>query len=124
VELKVATVTQLDATISFARDKKAPELCSSEDGRQLYIEGGNQEVPLKSLKMDGPKFEKDSMVLGILTEVTYHTSKGFHKFRPTDYYHRLGEESGLQPTLLYDPRNKLLSISGGAYRVEDIGIVD
>ena len=124
VELKVATVTQLDATISFTKDKTAPELCSSEDGRQLYIEGGNQEIPLKSLKMDGPKFEKDSMVLGILTEVTYRTSKGFHKFRPTDYYHRLGEESGVQPTLLYDPRNKLLSISGGAYRVEDIGIVD
>jgi hypothetical protein len=124
VELKVATVTQLDATISFARDKKAPELCSSEDGRQLYIEGGDQALDLKALKMAGDKWEKDSMVIGVLYELTYQTAKKFHKFKLTDYFHKLGEETGVQPTLLYDPTNRLLSISGGQYQVKDVGIVN
>jgi hypothetical protein len=122
VELKVETVTQLDATFRF--HKEAPELCSSEDGRQLYIEGGDQEIDLKALKMDGEKWLKDSMVIGVLYEVTYRTAKGFHKFKTTDYFHKLGEESGVQPFVLYDPRNALLSISGGQYHTKDIGIVN
>jgi hypothetical protein len=124
VELKVATVTNLDTTISFAGDKKPPQLCSSEDGRQLYIEGGDQALDLKALKMAGPKWEKDSMVIGVLYELTYQTAKKFHKFRTTDYFHKLGEETGVQPTLLYDPTNHLLSISGGQYQVEPEGIVN
>lgn len=124
VELKVATVTQLDATISFARDKQAPELCSSEDGRQLYIEGGDQTLNLKALRMAGDKWLKDSMVVGVLYELTYQTEKKFHKFALTDYFHRLGEETGVQPTLLYDPTNKLLSVSGGQYQVKPEGIIN
>ncbi len=125
VELKVATVTKLDATISFAKDADAPDLCSSEDGRQLYIEGGDQAIDLGALKMSGEKWLKESMVLGVLYELTYQTQKGFHKFRTTDYYHRLAEDGGpTQPTLLYDPNNKLLSVSGGNYQVKDIGIVN
>jgi hypothetical protein len=124
VELKVATITQLDASISFAKDKQAPELCSSEDGRQLYIEGGDQALDLKALKMAGDKWEKDSMVIGVLYELTYQTEKKFHKFKLTDYFHKLGEETGVQPTLLYDPTNRLLSISGGQYQVKDVGIVN
>jgi hypothetical protein len=124
VELKVATVTQLDATISFAKDKTAPQLCSSEDGRQLYIEGGDQALDLKALKMAGDKWEKDSMVIGVLYELTYQTAKKFHKFKLTDYFHKLGEESGVQPTLLYDPTNRLLSVSGGQYQVKPEGIVN
>jgi hypothetical protein len=122
VELKVQTVTNLDATFRFG--KEAPELCSSENGRQLYIEGGDQQIDLKALKMDGEKWVKDSMTIGVLYELTYRTKKGFHKFRTTDYFHKLGEESGVQPYLLYDPRNALLSISGGQYHTKDIGIVN
>jgi hypothetical protein len=122
VELKVETLTKLDAMLRFS--KEAPELCSSEDGRQLYIEGGDQALDLKALKMDSDKWVKDSMTIGVLVELTYRTKKGFHRFKTTDYFHKLGEESGIQPYLLYDSRNKLLSISGGAYRVEEPGIID
>jgi hypothetical protein len=122
VELKVATLTQLDATIRF--DKDAPELCSSEDGRQLYIEGGDQSIGLKALKMDSDKWVKDSMTLGVLYELTYQTEKGFQAFKLTDYYHKLGEETGVQPFLLYDPRSQLLSISGGQYQTKPEGIVN
>ncbi len=123
VELKVATVNQLDATLTFEKDP--PDLCSSEDGRQLYIEGGDQSLDLKALKMSGDKWEKDSMVIGVLYELTYQTEKGFHRFKTIDYYHKLAEEGGpTQPMLLYDPLNKLLSISGGNYKTEDRGIIN
>mgnify|MGYP001593857753 FL=1 len=122
VEMKVATLTNLEATLRF--DKDAPNLCSSEDGRQLYIEGGDQELGLKALKMEGEKWLKDSMVIGVCIEVTYQTEKGFQNFKLTDYFHHLGEETGGQPFLLYDPNNKLLSISGGQYQVKPEGIVN
>lgn len=122
VELKVATVTQLDASLKFTKDP--PDLCSSEDGRQLYIVGGDQELDLGALKMGGEKWLKDSMTLGILVELTYRTQKGFQKFKLTDYYHKLGEETGVQPFLLYDPNNKALSISGGQYETKPEGIVN
>jgi hypothetical protein len=123
VELKVATVTSLDATIGF-NAKEAPDLCSSEDGRQLYIEGGDQELDLGALKMSGDKWLKDSMVIGVLYELTYQTEKGFHKFKLTEYYHKLGEETGVQPTLIYDPNNQSLTISGGQYQIKPEGIVN
>jgi hypothetical protein len=122
VELKVATLTNLDATLSFEKD--APNLCSSENGRQLYIEGGDQALDLKALKMDGDKWLKDSMMIGVAYELTYQTEKGFQNFKLTDYYHKLGEETGVQPFLLYDPRNQLLSISGGQYQTKPEGIVN
>jgi len=123
VELKLNTLTNLDASIKFS-GADAPDLCSSEDGRQLYIEGGNQEVDLAALKMDGDDWRKDSMVLGVIKEITYRTEKHFHKFDPIDYYHKLGEETGELPYLVYDPNNKLLSISGGQYQVKPEGIVN
>ena len=122
VELKVATVTQLDASLKFTTDP--PDLCSSEDGRQLYIVGGDQELDLGALKMGGDKWRKDSMTLGVLYELSYKTEKGFHQFKLTEYYHKLGEETGVQPFLLYDPNNKALSISGGQYETKPEGIVN
>ena len=122
VELKVATVTQLDASLKFTTDP--PDLCSSEDGRQLYIVGGDQELDLGALKMGGDKWRKDSMTLGVLYELSYKTEKGFHQFKLTEYYHKLGEETGVQPFLLYDPNNKTLSISGGQYETKPEGIVN
>jgi hypothetical protein len=122
-ELKVATLTNLDATLAF-EGKGTPDLCSSEEGHQLHIEGGDQSLDLKALKMDGDKWYKESMVIGVLYELTYQTEKSFHKFRPTGYFHKLGEETGAQPFLLYDPVNKLLSVSGGQYEIKPEGIVN
>jgi hypothetical protein len=64
------------------------------------------------------------MTLGVLVECTYQTEKGFQNFQLTDYYHHLGEETGVQPFLLYDPNNQLLSVSGGQYEVKPEGIVN
>jgi hypothetical protein len=122
IELKVATMSGLDATISFEADP--PKLASSPDGRQLYFQGGNQELRLADLKMGGDKWLKDSMVIGVLYELTYRTEKSFDKFVLSDYEHKLGEESGDQPMLIYDTLNNLLTVSGGQYQIKREGIVN
>jgi hypothetical protein len=91
-------------------------LCSNEDGTQLYFVGGDQGLDLKSIHMDGD-WERDSMVIGCLYELTYHTEKKFDKFKPTSYFHKLGEDTGDQPMLLYDRMNQRLSVSGGQYKI-------
>jgi hypothetical protein len=100
----------------------APTLASSPDGRQLYIVGGDQSLDLSALKMSGKKWERDSMVLGVLDEFTYRTEKGFDNFKMSDYYHHAGEESGVQPMLVYDNINRRLSIVGGQYRITLRGV--
>jgi hypothetical protein len=125
-ELKVATISGLDATIAFDPDdpQKRVQLASSPDGKQLFFVGGDQSVDLEAVGMSGAKWVRDSMVLGVLYELTYRTEKGFDSFRLTDYYHELGEETGVQPLLIYDPLNERLSVSGGQYQIRREGIVN
>jgi hypothetical protein len=99
------------------------QLCSSEDRRQLYFVGGNQTIDVDALGFSDADI-KDLMVIGVLTQVEYCTKKKFHKFKPVDYYHELGEETGVQPILLYDPISQLMKVAGGAYEVRMEGIVN
>lgn len=122
VEMKVSTLSNLDLTLGF--DKASPKLASSEDGTTLYIEGGDQSLDLKSIKMDGDKWIKDSMVIGVIREMTYRTEKSFDKFESTDYFHKLGEETGVQPLLIYRPRDEKMEIMGGQYLVKSEGVVN
>lgn len=134
ISLKIKTPTKIRAELTFAgADRRkgepvgadAPLLCCSEDGKQLYIVGGNQEVDMDQIDMGGKEWLKDSMNLGEILVITYRTQKGFHNFEEIDYFHSFSEESGNpRPVLLYDTRNKSLSVSGGSYTVKDVGIVD
>jgi hypothetical protein len=105
-------------------EDRTPTLYTSPDGRQFYLIGGDQSVDLTAFKMSQPKWVKDLMVLGVLTELTYRAEKAFHNFRLSDYYHRLGEETGYQPVVLYDTLNEKLLVAGGAYETKDVGITD
>lgn len=122
IEIEVVTLSGFDATIGFETHR--PMLTASPDGKQLYIMGGDQELDLEELDMDGPEWVKDLMVIGILTQVTYEAQKSFHQFQLIDYWHDLGEESGVQPLLVYDTLNKRLSVVGGQYEVKFEGIVN
>jgi len=124
IELKVKTPTKIRATLRFGEGPEAPILSSSEDGRQLYIVGGDQKLDLKAIEMDGSEWHRDLMTIGEITEVTYFTEKKFHKFEPVNYFHKLGEETGVKPTLLYDTRNERMMIAGGQYQVKPEGIVN
>lgn len=123
VELKIKTPTRIRATLRFP-DEGAPTLASSEDGRQLFVVGGDQKVNLRDIEMDSAQWRRDMMDLGELLEVTYHTVKGFHKFEPINYFHKLGEETGVKPRILYDTRNERLLVAGGQYAVKPEGIVN
>jgi hypothetical protein len=129
-ELVVDTMSGLRAVIRF---EKEPYLASSEDGRQLYIEAGDQELDLAALKMDGEEWVRDRMVIGQFSppepgaterngkrywNLSYQTQKKFDDFELVDYQHDLGEESGVRPFLEYEPRNQHLYIAGGQYRIE------
>lgn len=91
------------------------------DGGQIYFIGGNQTTDLDpfGLKRTLPK---DYVVLGEVRQITYHTSKLFHNFAPTDYWHNFGDEGGERPMLEYDTQNRLLYLTGGSYQVRPEGI--
>lgn len=98
-------------------------LCCSEDGRSMYLVGGDQRLNLEDLGLGGD-FEKDSMVIGDLLNIVYQARKKFDKFQEIHYTHKVGEESGDLPILRYDRLNERLYIDGGKYTVEDVGIVN
>lgn len=108
------------ATIEFEPGTK---LGCSEDGRQLYLVGGDQSLDLKALGFNRD-WIRDYMLIGVLSELTYRTKKGFDKFEVIDYYHEVGEDTGDLPILAYDNMNQQLMIIGGKYRVEHDGIIN
>jgi hypothetical protein len=98
---------------------------TTETGGQLYFNAdaaSAMEVDLSEFGLAGTT--KDFVDLGECFEIAYHTSKDFHDFEPTDYWHKFGEESGVFPTLSYDVRNRRLYLTGGNYQVKREGIVD
>lgn len=124
-ELIVKTVSGYNAVISFTpTGSKQVLLASSEDGSQLFLEGGDQSLPLTKLHLNSKKWLRDSMVIGAITKITYRTRKKMHDLATIDYYHKAGEDTKVKPTLIYDSISKSLSISGGQYRVEDRGIIN
>lgn len=122
VEIVVKTLSGYKAVLDFEGCDVL--LCSSEDGKQLYLRGGDQSLDLAAIHMNGDEWVRDSMVIGSITHLTYRTAKQFDKLKKLDYEHRLGEESGVKPELIYDVLNNALSISGGQYETQDVGIVN
>lgn len=108
------------SVLSF--DGKGFLLTSNPAGTQLYIVG----APASFTSDDLGEFDttKDLIDLGPVKYIVYRTEKGFDKFKSYEYKHKLGEESGDRPTLIYDRRNHRLLLAGGNYEVRPEGIVD
>lgn len=61
--------------------------------------------------------------IGRLEAITYSTRKG--RGRPVEHFeHEFGETGKRKPVLAFDADNRRLHIVGGAYGVQDRGIVD
>lgn len=92
------------------------KLCAA--AGKLWIAGGKfaKANPAAKANEINPIDAIDHVVYG-----TYKPHHGDHKY--THYIHRLGEESGLMPTLCVD-REGFPVIRGGNYRIEARGIVD
>ena len=120
LEVQVATLSGLQVTIRFDKDQVL--LASSEDGKQLFIEG-DVELDLAKMKMAGSKWERDLMTLGTLTQFTYRARKTHIDDKEVDYFHNTAEAGGpTQPLLLYEPRNHKLLVSGGNYVTTSRGV--
>lgn len=91
------------------------------DGSNIYFVDGDQALNLENFDISS---DKDDIDLGPCIYIMYHTTKGFHDFEPTDYYHHFGEEDGIYPRLNYNRLNKRLYLVGGNYRVRPEGIVN
>jgi hypothetical protein len=132
VSFKVITMTGVDMTLGTsdaeaerleydesAANEDSVFLAANEGGTQLYFVGGDQSFPLDRCKMgESTDWYRDDMIVGVLYEVTYRTKKKFDKFKLTDYFHHLGEETGDQPMLRYDPLSPHLYVSGGKYKIK------
>jgi len=130
VNMEVHTITGGKATIGLnkadakrlaqsdetAIDGSSVYLCTNEEGTQLFFVGGDQELPLEDLGLED--FVRDDMVIGEIRKITYRTQKGFDHFDLIEYYHQLGEETGDLPLLRYEPRSKLMAVTGGRYHIE------
>ena len=97
------------------------EVITTPDGGNLYFNGGDQAIDFAALDIGG---DKDLIELGPCTYICYLTTKGFHDFAPTKYWHRFGEEDGILPKLGYDRLNRTLFLIGGNYQVKREGIVN
>ncbi len=121
-ELKVLTESGYESTIDFSKDSIL--LTTSEDGRQLYFVGGNQKLNLSSLHMNGKKWRKDLMVVGRIKKLTYRTEKKFDNFKEFDYFHNLGEDTGVLPILLFDTLSDRMKFAGGQYETKAEGLTN
>ena len=94
-------------------------LTTAEDGKQLFIQGGDQKIDVKSLGFDDRDIH-DHMLLGTIWRLWYRTKKSFEaNGEDVDFYHALGKEGsgGVCPVLIYKPRNPSLEVSGGRYYI-------
>jgi len=98
-------------------------LAANEKGDQLYFIGGDQSLDPKQYGLKAADI-KDHTLIGTIEYIVYQTRKGFDKFELTDYGHRAGEESGVKPMLVYQPRSKTMSVVGGQYRLQRPGIIN
>ena len=132
VNYRVATLSGFDVLIGVDDETAAEQdfdetaanaetifLSANEDGTQIYFKGGDQSLPLDRFKMgESTDWYRDDMIIGVLYEITYRTKKKFDKFKLTDYFHHLGEETGDQPMLRYDPLSPHQYVSGGKYKIK------
>jgi hypothetical protein len=126
VKLKIRTLTKRNAALPFHQTEEGMvHLFCSPDGRQFYLRGGDQELDLKALGMgEGTEWYRDHMLIGEAKEITYRDKKKFHKFKLTDYFHKLGEVTKKKPMLGYNALAHKMEIVGGQYKVETEDLVD
>lgn len=103
--------------------RDAPDVAAEKSGKQIYFVGGDQNIDslLGGLRTPG---SARIINLGPCIQIEYFTKKHFDRMRPIVYFHHLGEDSGVQPDLLYDRKKKLLRFEGGEYTIKPEGIVN
>jgi hypothetical protein len=104
-------------------------LAASATGRQLYFIGGDQKLCRGDLTRLGADNSRELCDLGDCMYIAYRAKKEQVDGIESDYEHSFGEESGRQPRLIYDQRNRKmprLYLVGGEYHLDEAsrGIVN
>lgn len=105
--------------ITFGTGDQAPLVVTDSSARQIYFVNGNQDITA-ALETFGAQQRFDGMLeLGKGRRIDYQARKE-HVAEPDEdkWKHEHGEEDGMLPTVLFDPRNKKLLYEGGNYRIE------
>lgn len=109
--------------IEFDYEGKNPVFVTANEKRnQMFFDGGDQSVNVKTFGVPPEPHEK--VVLGEVSDAWYFTTK---KHLGKDggtaiYKHKLGEEGGELPTLLYHTIDKRLELAGGSYTIPNEGV--
>lgn len=103
-------------SIEFTPEDRV-KLATDQGGIQLYLVGGNQELPLEYLERQGRDVDHRFVSLGEVHGISYLTEKKFDGFQTTEYAHQFGEETGERPTAWYDRETKRILLVGGAYSI-------
>jgi hypothetical protein len=119
--LQEIAVLETDRKAMLIKFDAKTRLASSENGKQLYIVGGDQSLDLGALGIVGEEAEKDLIPIGEVHHIVYVTAKmhlGREDKKRGAYQHELGEESGVMPILMYDRLNKACGFAGGVYNID------
>ncbi len=109
--------------VEFDYEGKKPVLVTANEKRnQMFFDGGDQSVSLATFGV--PKEPHETVVLGEVSDAWYFTTKThLGKDGGTAIYkHKLGEEGGELPTLIYHVLEKRLSLAGGSYTIPNEGV--
>lgn len=131
---QVGVLTELEILVS--EDEVQPitfygnniKVCCTGDGLQMYFVGGKQKLDLD--KLDIKDWEgKRKVTIGPAYSISYmadkhHLTGSKQQKSGSEYIHKLGEEGGDMPIVVYDNLNQSIELVGGSYHVEDRGIVN
>jgi hypothetical protein len=105
-----------DPDIEFEKSDQV-KLAVDPKGGQLYLVGGQQEIPLDYLRRRGLDTSKRFIPLGCVHAIGYVTKKKFDEFKEVEYDHAFGDESGELPFAYYDKDARRIVLVGGAYYI-------
>jgi hypothetical protein len=109
--------------VEFDYEGKNPVLVTANEKRnQMFFDGGDQSVDLKVFSV--PPEPHETVVLGEVSDAHYFTTKKHlgNQGGTAIYKHKLGEEGGELPTLIYHTLEKRLSLAGGSYTIPNEGV--
>lgn len=102
---------------------KGVMLACTPDGEQLHFLGGDQALPLSRLHLED-QARKQYVLVAPVMRMCYRAAKSMDDFVVLNYEHKMGEEGGFPPYLMYDTKSRLIFLAGGSYKVEAPGIMN
>ena len=115
--------------LQLTLDRRGVTFLSDTSRRQIYI-AGRFVMPLREIAQFTDAQPVGRVALGECVGIGYIAVKYHPQIENRAagkrilWEHQFGEETGVCPSLIYDAEQERLALEGGAYRVEDAGIIN